>query len=108
MSRQICRYGNEMVLSHEGQHHTIRAFLQDARSTSKDNARRDFSPLGELFKGRYVYIGPAEPAATVGDTLRYQGRVFELRRAELVAVNNAPAYCWGLCVEKGGDGTWGS
>lgn len=108
MRKLLRLYGNDMQLHHEGQTYAIRAFLQDTKSRSMENAQREFTPLGEVFKGRYVYIGPVTPAAAEGDTLRFQGRSFELRRAETVVVGGKAAYCWGLCVEKGGDSTWGS
>ncbi len=108
MQKLLRSYGNEMQLLQGEQTHSIRAFLQDTLSRSKENAQREFTPLGEIFKGQFVYIGPAEPMAAVGDTLVFQGRRFELRRAEPVMVGNLVAYCWGLCIEKGGDSTWGS
>lgn len=104
----IACHGNEMLLTHGGQQHSIRAFLQETRSRSRENAQREFSSLGECFLGRYVYIGPAAPEAAVGDTLEFSGRSFSLRRAETVYVGGKAAYCWGLCVEKGGDTAWGS
>ncbi len=108
MRQRIRCYGSDMVLIQSGQAYAIRAFLQDTRSRNEENLRRDFSLLGEQFRGRFVYIGPVEPAAKEGDTLTFQGRIFEFRRAEPVYVGNEAAYCWGICVEKGGDSTWGS
>ena len=35
------------------------------------------------------------------------GKDYWLRRAELVRDGNGPVYCWGMCVEKGGEDTWG-
>ncbi len=89
----IRRYGSEMALSKNGENRSIRAFLQDTRSKSQENAQREFSPLGECYQGRFVYIGPVEPAAAAGDVLIFRGRLFELRRAELVWVGQKPVYC---------------
>lgn len=97
-----------MVLRQESGEHEIRAFLQATRSRSKDHATREMTPLGEVAKGQYIYIGPVEPMAQTGDELLWQSRIFEVRRAEPVMVGEDPAYCWGLCVEKGGESTWGS
>ena len=108
MGKLLRLYGNDMQLHHGGQTFQIRAFLQDTRSRSKENAQREFTPLGQVFQGRYVYIGPVTPAAAEGDMLTFQGRRFELRRAEIVTVSGKAAYCWGLCVERGGESTWGS
>lgn len=108
MEKMIARYGTPMVLVQNGQERKIRAFLQETGSRSQENAQRAFSPLGEVPKGLYVYIGPVTPVAAAGDLLIFQQRIFELRRAETVMVGDQAAYCWGLCVQKGGDGTWGS
>ncbi len=105
-ARLIGRYGNDMTLVHNGQKRAIRAFLQNSRSKSRENARREMLPFGEADGGLFVYLGPAEPAAVRGDQLVWQGRQFVLRRAEPVTVENRVVYTWGLCVEKGGEGSW--
>lgn len=103
MAKMIRSYGSTMTLVQDGEEIQIRAFLQDTHSKSQENARREFSPLGEVHRGLFVYIGPAQPLAAEGDEIRYQDRFFELRRAEPVMVGDEIAYCWGLCVEKGGE-----
>ena len=108
MEKMIDRYGSTMVLVQNGEEKQIRAFLQVTRSKSQENARQDFSALGERYKGMYVYIGPAQPLAAEGDELHYNGRIFRLQRAESVTVADQTAYCWGLCVERGEESTWGS
>lgn len=108
MDKMIRRYGTAMVLVHDGQEQPVRAFLQETRSRSLGNVRREFSPMGELPRGMHVYIGPVEPEAAVGDLIVYGQRIFQMRRAEPVMVGDDKAYCWGLCVEKGGDSQWGS
>ena len=35
------------------------------------------------------------------------GKNYWLRRTELILDANGPVYCWGICVEKGGEDTWG-
>lgn len=104
----IRRYGTTMALIHNGQETSVRAFLQETRSRSRENVDREISPLGEIPKGVYVYIGPVTPEATMGDRIVCQERCFEVRRAEIVMVGDHKAYCWGFCVEKGGDSQWGS
>ena len=97
----IRRYGNEMLLIQGEQRWTVRAFLQETRSKNLDNAQREFSPLGEICKGLYVYIGPADPLAGMGDRIKFRQRYFEVRRAEPVMVKDETVYCWALCVERG-------
>ena len=86
---------------------TYRGFFQPVRSKSWQYLDGDYSPLGEIPRGQYVYIGPLEPAAEAGDTLTVGDRDYWLRRTELVRDGNGPVYCWGMCVEKGGEDTWG-
>lgn len=108
MRMLIARYGSQMKLLHDGETYTVRAFLQDTHAKSQENVQREFSPLGEIPKGRFVYLGPVEPAAVAGDVLTWQGRQFLLRRAEPVLVGDTAVYRWGLCVEKGGEYPWES
>ena len=86
---------------------TYRGFFQPVRSKSWQYLEGNYSPLGEVPRGQYVYIGPVEPAAEAGDTLTVDGQDYWLRRTELVRDGNGPVYCWGMCVEKGGEDTWG-
>ena len=103
LDKMIRRYGNAAVLVQDGQRNYIRAFLQETRSKSQENAQRDYSPLGEVCKSLFVYIGPASPMAAAGDRLEYQQRYFEVRRSAPVMVGNKILCCWGLCVERGAD-----
>lgn len=107
MERMILRYGSAMVLSGSSGEHQIRAFLQETQSKGLNHISREIEPLGEIPKGIYVYIGPADPAAEAGDTLRFRDKTYEFRRTEQVTVADTEIYCWGLCVQKGSDGTWG-
>ena len=85
---------------------SIRAFVQETKSKSQGSAEMEFTPLGQVSKALYAYIGPVTPEAKVGDALIFQGKTLELRRTELVTVGGKAAYCWGLCVEKGGENGW--
>ena len=100
-------YGAAVTLEGQSGEHTLRAFFQPVRSKSWQYLEGNYSPLGEVPRGQYVYIGPVEPEARVGDTLRVGGRNYWLRRTELIQDREGPVYCWGMCVEKGGEDTWG-
>lgn len=108
LDKLLRRYGNPMTLITGDSEIPVRAFLQETRSKSMENTQRRYTPLGEINRGLFVYIGPAVPAAESGDRVIYQGRVFVIRRSEVIMTTGKPVYCWGLCVEKGGDGAWGS
>lgn len=100
-------YGTAVTLCHQGENYEIRAFFQPVRSKSWQYLEGNYAPLGEIPRGQYVYLGPTEPAALAGDTVRLDGKDYQLRRTELVRDGNGPVYCWGMCVEKGGEDTWG-
>ena len=100
-------YGTAMVLSRGEESYEVFAFFQPVRSTSWQYLEGNYSPLGEIPRGQYVYIGPTEPAAQAGDTLTVDGKNYWLRRAELIRDGSEPVYCWGMCVEKGGEDNWG-
>lgn len=97
-------YGFSMLLPRiDGE---IRGFLQPVTSGNK-KAQWDICPLGQVPEGQYTYIGPAEPKILVGDELEFGGKVYLFRKVETMNDREGPVYCWGLCVEKGGEDTWG-
>ena len=100
-------YGTAVTLQQNGNSLAIRAFFQPVRSKSWQYLEGNYSPLGEIPRGQYVYIGPIEPQAMAGDTVTVGEKSYWLRRTELVRNSEGPVYCWGLCVEKGGDDHWG-
>lgn len=100
-------YGTSATLQQGENTHELRAFFQPVRSKSWQYLEGNYSPLGEIPRGQYVYLGPVSPKADAGDTLLVAGKAYWLRRTELVYVGNDPVYCWGMCVEKGGEDTWG-
>ncbi len=107
VSKILNCYGAAVTLTQGETGYNIRAFFQPVRSKSWQYLEGDYSPLGEIPRGQYVYIGPVEPKAEAGDTLTVEGRDYWLRRTELILDGNGPVYCWGMCVEKGGSDTWG-
>ena len=100
-------YGTAVTLQQNGNSLAIRAFFQPVRSKSWQYLEGNYSPLGEIPRGQYVYIGPIEPQAMAGDTVTVGEKSYWLRRTELIRDADGPVYCWGICVEKGGEDTWG-
>ena len=100
-------YGTAAILQQEDVSYVIQVFFQPVRSKSWQYLEGNYSPLGEIPRGQFVYIGPVEPAAAAGDTLTVNEKTYWLRRTELILDANGPVYCWGICVEKGGEDTWG-
>ena len=87
---------------------TFRAFLQLVTSKSWQNMERVFGPLGEIPRGQYLYLGPAEEDISGAEYLRCAGVDYVVRRAEPIYVGDEALYIWGLCVRKGADDPWSS
>ncbi len=104
------QYGTAMTLQHVGQAEEIslRGFFQPVRSKSWQNATYLATPLGEITRGQYVYIGPVDVEVREGDSLHLGGRTYYFRRVEPYYYGDEQVYLWGLCVEKGVNDTWES
>ena len=102
------QYGTKMELTSNGKRLEIRGFFQPVRSKSWQSMVNVATPLGEIPRGQYVYIGPAETAVAIGDLLAVGGKHYLFRRVEPYYYGDETVYLWGLCVEKGVNDTWGS
>ena len=100
-------YGSDLMLYQNGRGYNLRAFFRPVQSKSWSYLEGEYSPLGEIPRGQYVYIGPAEPMAEVGAEIRINYTFYRVRRSEVIMGFTGPLYCWAMCVEKGGDDTWG-
>ena len=85
----------------------FRGLFQPVRSKSWQYLEGNYSPLGEVPRGQFVYMGPSMVKMNVGDTIRVKDKDYMLRRIEPVYYQDRVAYYWGMCVEKGGADTWG-
>ena len=101
------QYGSTITITRGETSVKVRGFFQPVRSKSWQYLEGDYSPLGEIPRGQYIYIGPVEPKAEAGDTVTLDGKDNWLRRTELIRDGEGPVYCWGICVEKGGEDNWG-
>ena len=84
----------------------FRGFLHHTGSKNWHNMEKVYSPLGQIPRGQYAFVVPADLDVAVGDTLLWNGRSFAVRRVENVLYRNKSLYRWGLCVERGGSDTW--
>lgn len=101
------RYGVEScVETRDGIYHT-KALLRVVKSDAWQSAQREFLPLGEVPRGRYICLLPAQVPAAAGNTVTVRGKSYILRRVEDMAVFTQIVGRWCLCVEKGcmSDGT---
>ena len=106
IERVIRDYGSTVVAVRGEERTTFRAFLQLVTSKSWQNMERAIGPLGEIPRGQYLYLGPADQPIAQADYLQCGDRKFLVRRAEALLFQDEPVYVWGLLVEKGGDDPW--
>ena len=97
-----------MMLTRGEQRIPVKGFFQPVRSKSWQNMVNQETPLGEVFRGQYIYIGPGDVEVREGDILTVAGKSYFLRRVEVYRYADEPVYTWGMCVEKGVNDTWGS
>ncbi len=102
------KYGTDMILTGSDGERTVRGFFRAVNSKSWQSMESEATLLGEITRGQYVYIGPADAGAAEGDTLKLGERTYLFRRVEPYYFGNSTVYQWGLCVEKGVNDTWGS
>ena len=102
------QYGTTMGVTHGGVEKQIKGFFQPVRSKSWQSMVNAATPLGEIPRGQYVFIGPAGTEVEIGDQLTVMGRSYLFRRVEPYFYGDEMVYIWGLCVEKGVNDTWGS
>ena len=102
------QYGTAMTVTSAGTGTVVRGFFQPVRSRNWQNMVSLDTPLGEVPRGQYIYIGPPEVAAKDGDILTVGDKDFVFRRVEPYFYGDTVVYLWGLCMEKGVNDTWGS
>ena len=108
VERVLKEHGTDMVLTGSGGTRTVRGFFRAVNSKSWQSMESEATLLGEITRGQYAYIGPADGGAREGDTLTLGEKSYLLRRVEVYYYGNTPIYQWGLCVEKGVNDVWGS
>ena len=108
MESLMARWGTDMPIVSGEEETTVRGFFRAVNSKSWQNMESVVSLLGEISRGQYVYLGPADTAVKEGDTLNLGQKSYLFRRVEAYYFENQPVYLWGLCVEKGVNDTWGT
>lgn len=108
VNAMIQKHGTDMMVSGKDGEKSVRAFFWAVNSKSWQSMESEATLLGEISRGQYAYLGPAEVVVQEGDTLTLGGRSYLLRRVERFYYQNQPLYLWGLCVERGVNDTWGT
>lgn len=101
MSRMIRRYGAPILRTSGSSVTAYRAIVQPVTSRSWQNMERMIPNVGEIPRGQYIYIGPADQAVKSGDIFTFDGRTYMVRRADRIFFREEALFVWGLCVEGG-------
>ena len=104
----MAKYGTDMTVVSGEEVKAGRGFFRAVNSKSWQSMESEVSLMGEITRGQYAYMGPAEVMVHEGDTLLLGGKSYLFRRVEPYYFENQAVYLWGLCVEKGVNDTWGS
>ena len=102
----IRHYGGTVCAVLGASTRSFRAFLPPVTARSWQNMERVFGPLGEIPRGQYLYLGPADQEISTAEYLRCGGVDYIVRRAEPICVGDEVLYVWGLCVRKGAEDPW--
>lgn len=95
-------YGKEMILRHGGKSQKVRAFWQVETGKSEHFGKLQPGLTGLEDVNRYIYIGPVEPKASMGDEIVVDGVTYVVRNSQTIRGGEADVYVWGICVERGG------
>ena len=101
-------YGTDLTVIRGETAKILRGFFRAVNSRSWQSMESEANLLGEVTRGQYAYIGPADGGVLEGDTLTLGEKTYLFRRVESYYLGNQVLYQWGLCVEKGVNDTWGS
>ena len=102
------QYGTAMTVTTGDGTAGVKGFFQPVRSKSWQAMVSLDTPLGEVPRGQYIYIGPAGTPVGDGDILTVGEKNYVFRRVEPYYYGEEQLYLWGLCMEKGVNDTWGS
>ena len=106
ITRIINTYGNDIIITANRVEHRTRAFMQLVTSKSWQNMERMIPDAGEVPRGQFLYLGPADVPLSGYDTIEMDGRTFIVRRADPILYRSERIFVWGLCVEAGGKAVW--
>jgi hypothetical protein len=108
VEKVLSQHGTDLTIVSGFESKTVRGFFRAVNSKSWHSIESEATLLGEITRGQYAYIGPADGGVKEGNTLTLGDRSYLVRRVEFYYFGNQAIYQWGLCVEKGVNDIWGS
>lgn len=101
-------YGSLVTLTDGEGSRMYRAFIGPVTGKGWEATRKLFGSLGEVRKGQYIYIGPADVPLSEGQSLFVRREAYQVRRCETVFLRDEAVYVWAALVKTEGDGAWNS
>ena len=101
-------YGSLVTIRDGENARTFRAFIQPVTEKGWQNTRKIIASLGQIPRGQYVYIGPAETELVEGQILEARRQQYVVRRCETVYLAEEAMYVWALLTKTGGADPWSS
>lgn len=101
-------YGSLVTLTDGEGSRMYRAFIGPVTGKGWEATRKLFGSLGEVRKGQYIYIGPADVPLSEGQSLLVRQEAYQVRRCETVFLRDEAVYVWAALVKTEGDGAWNS
>lgn len=106
IDRLIEKYGTKASITSGTNLFQRRIFFQLVTSKSWQNMERMVSCGGEIPRGQFLFIAPADCGIKNTDILRVNGRSFIVRRVDAIMLKDERLFLWGLCVEGGAQKLW--
>lgn len=103
IGRILTYYGRTAEVESTDGARTVRAFIQPVTENGWESLRRTMRAIGEIPRGRSVYIGPADILPGEGAAVRCGGKDYRVQRAERLFLADEAIYVWGLLREAGGE-----
>lgn len=110
VSNIFSRYGNDMnIYINEGEAIPVKAFIQPLRYKNKMYIDYDRTELGIKDNSLFLYMGPATPDITgvaTGTVISFDGKMYTVKRADKIGIDEKTAYIWGILTLRVKDGSY--
>ena len=106
LERLLARYGQTVELRREGGSRVVLAFLQPVLERREDWRDSLVTPLGEVRRERFLYLGPPEEPLE-GTTVVWRGAAFAPVACRAVFVGQVCSHQWAVLRALGDVGSDG-
>lgn len=96
-------YGVTVQVETEDRILSVKGFFRFVKSDAWQQTQQVFSPLGQVPRGRYIFLLPMGTEVSVGATLSVGQKKYTACRVEETTFFDEQVCLWCLCVEKGAE-----